>query len=54
MLYFETRPKCLLYRGPVFVDLGASSWSFRGKQVPNALEGDLSLNATSGRLTARA
>jgi len=43
-----------LLRGRAFMDLGASSWLFRGKQVPNGLEGDLSLNATSGRVTARA
>jgi hypothetical protein len=53
MLYFEARPRWLLLRGLLFVYLGAGSWLFRGKQVPNALEGDLSLNATSGRLTAR-
>src|SRR2546429_583921 len=53
MLYFEVRPRWLLLRGLLFVYLGAGSWLFRGKQVPNALEGDLSLNATSGRLTAR-
>ena len=54
MLYFGTRPRNRLFRGPMFVHLGASSWSIRGKQVPIALEGDLSLNATSGRVTVRA
>jgi len=38
----------------VFVHWGPSSWSNRGKQVPIALEGDLSLNVASGRVTARA
>src|SRR5919108_3941358 len=52
MLYFLTRPRLRLIRGPVFVHLGASSWSIRGKQVPIALEGDLSLNEISGRVTA--
>jgi hypothetical protein len=53
MLYFEAVLGGFLLRGEVFADLGPSSWLFRGKQVPNALEGDLSLNATSGRVTAR-
>lgn len=34
--------------------LGAGSRLFRGKRVPNVLEGDLFLIATSGRVTARA
>lgn len=54
MLYFLTRPRCRLIRGLMFVHFGAGSWLIRGKQVPIALEGDLSLNATSGRVTARA
>src|SRR5579864_4522165 len=47
-------PGGFLLRGPVFLESGPAPGRFRGKQVPNALEGDLSLNATSGRVTARA
>lgn len=54
MLYSLTRPRWRLFRGLVFVHLGASSWSIRGKRVPIALEGDLYLNAIFGRVTARA
>src|SRR5215469_4181274 len=54
MLYFVARPRCGFIRGPVFVHFGAGSWSILGKQVPIALEGDLSLIVTSGRVTARA
>ena len=54
MVYFEARPRRLLRRGLVFMDFGAGSRWFRGKLVPNVLEGDLFLIATSGRVTARA
>ena len=52
MVYFEARSRRLLRRGRVFMDFGAGSRWFRGKLVPNVLEGDLFLIATSGRVTA--
>ena len=55
MLYFLPRPQApLLPVDWTFLGFGAGSWSYRGKQVPNVFEGDLSLNATSGRVIARA
>ena len=54
MLYFEVRPRAGFVLWTGWVDSGPAPGRCRGKQVPNVLEGDLSLNATSGRATARA